>query len=59
MGLLIMLIATMVVLMFLGGCKISGDLAEEEDKVDYCFGYVRWSECNGVDETCSWRCEDG
>lgn len=39
-------------------CKVSGDCsrAEEEDPCGTC---LRWSECNGVDENCPWRAEDG
>lgn len=30
--------------------------AEKEDPCDSC---LRWPECNGVDEGCPWRDEDG
>lgn len=32
---------------------------QDEDEVirDWCEVCPRWSECNGVDEECPWRCE--
>lgn len=31
----------------------------EKDKKDPCESCLRWPECNGVDEDCPWRNEDG
>lgn len=33
--------------------------AQDKDEVirDWCEVCPRWSECNGVDEECPWRCE--
>ena len=35
--------------------------ARKDDEVmrDWCEVCHRWSECNGVDEECPWRCESG
>lgn len=36
---------------------IPGVRKENEVMRDWCEVCLRWSECNGVDEECPWRCE--
>ena len=55
---LILLLFLFALIVALGSCKVSGDWAEEEEDSSYCECCVRWSECNGVDEECPWRCDD-
>lgn len=31
------------------------DLMAENQEQDHCESCVRWSECNGVDDSCQWR----
>ena len=47
------------VILFYACCKISGDCAREEEREHPCTYCQRWGECNGVDEECPWRCDDG
>ena len=40
-------------------CKIAGRGSREEEKAHPCSWCQRWGECNGVDDACPWRCDDG
>ena len=40
-------------------CKVSGDCARLEEQAHPCDTCVRWSECNGVDENCPRRRNNG
>ena len=40
-------------------CKVSGDCARNEERQNPCDSCNRWSECNGVDEGCPWRNNNG
>lgn len=46
-------LAVIAVLVVLACCRVSGDCAREEEQVHPC------ENCNGVDEGCPWRKEDG
>lgn len=48
--LLAILVAALVIL----GKLMKGGTKDNPDR-DYCELCVRWSECNGVDESCPWR----
>lgn len=54
----ILIAMVLVTLIVLARCKVSGDCARKEEK-NPCDSCLRWSECNGVDEDCPWRAEDG
>lgn len=56
----ILLIALAVtVVLFLAAIKMAGTQQKHEMQEDPCETCLRWEECNGVDENCPWRAEDG
>lgn len=59
MTIAIILFALLLVLLIAACCKVSGKCSREEEQRDPCVTCLRWGECNGVDEDCPWRAEDG
>lgn len=46
-------------LVIMACCKVSANSSREAEQHDPCDSCLRWSECNGVDEGCPWRAENG
>ena len=52
MGLLLLIVFVFAVACFVNKRNSERD---KETNQSYCEVCVRWSECNGVDESCPWR----